>query len=212
MSTILEQPETVFDTECAAVRLGPESNGMELTREEFLAVEDVDELYHYELLHGVVVVTPPPAAGERGPNDDLGFWLKLYREQHAEGSVLDDTLPEQEINTRSCIRRADRVIWAGLGRQPDPKTDVPAIVIEFVSGSSRDRKREYEEKRKEYMGLGVKEYWIIDRFRRTLNVCRSAQDHTVFKESATYTTDLLTGFELPLEKLLAVADRWSTDD
>jgi Uma2 family endonuclease len=212
MSTILEEPETVFDVEASPIRLGPESNGMQLTREEFLAIEDVDELYRYELLHGVVVVSPPAAEGERGPNGRLEQWLWNYADTHPNGAALDDSLFEQEIDTQVCIRRADRVIWAGLGRQPDPKSDVPTIVIEFVSGTKRDRKRDYEEKRKEYADIGVREYWIIDRFRRTLTVCKGAKDHTVFKESETYTTELLPGFELPLAKLLAVADRWKADD
>lgn len=73
MSTVLEQPETIFDFETPPIRLGPESNGMELTREEFLAVEDVDELYRYELIHGVVVVSPPAAEGERDPNGELEY-------------------------------------------------------------------------------------------------------------------------------------------
>ncbi len=75
MSTILEQPETVFDAESPPIRLGPESNGMRLTREEFLAIQEADELYRYELLHGVVIVTPFPSASERGANGQLGYWL-----------------------------------------------------------------------------------------------------------------------------------------
>ncbi|MGO9467145.1 MAG: hypothetical protein ACLQVF_23630 [Isosphaeraceae bacterium] len=58
------------------------------------------------------------------------------------------------------------------------------------------------------------EYWIIDRFRRTMTVFRrnppvsGPESVATIAESQTYRTDLLPGFELPLGRLLAVADRW----
>lgn len=211
MTSVLTEtePDTVFDAP-PLHRLGPESNGMLMTPEEFSAVEDWDELYKYELVHGVVIVVPPPPAGERGPNGHLEHWLLTYQESHPQGKSLDDTLGEQELQTATGTRRADRVIWCGLGRQPKPNTDVPAIVIEFVARRTRDRKRDYEEKRTEYAAIGVKEYWVIDRFRRTMTVCGGESELQVVKENETYRSELLPGFELPLAKLLAVADRWQS--
>lgn len=210
MSSILTDTasETVFNAPPLR-RLGPESNGLSMTPEEFNAVDDCDERYRYELVHGVVIVSPPPAEGERGPNGRLDQWLWNYHDDHAEGGALDDTLTEQEFETPSGVRRADRVIWCGLGRQPKPKSDVPAIVVEFVASRARDRKRDYVEKRDEYAAIGVKEYWVVDRFRRTMTVCRGTEDRLIVKEQETYQTDLLPGFELPLADLLAVADRWA---
>jgi Uma2 family endonuclease len=57
----------------------------------------------------------------------------------------------------------------------------------------------------------VREYWVIDRFQRTLTVFRKQAGKVkkqVISEKQTYATDLLPGFELPLAKLLALADRW----
>jgi Uma2 family endonuclease len=204
--------DTVFDEERVIARLGPESSGLVMTKEEFRAVEEWDEQYRYEVIHGVVVVSPPAARGERNPNDELGHWLRSYRDTHPQGSSFNDTVYEDEIETGSCIRRADRVIWAGLGRQPDPKTDVPTIVVEIVSRRRRDQRRDYEEKRKEYAAIGVKEYWVFDRFRRTLTVCRGDEVTRIVKQSETYETPLLPGFQLPVGKLLAVADRWSQEN
>jgi Uma2 family endonuclease len=176
--------------------------------EEFQAIEDVDELFRYELIHGVVVVSPPAAEGERGPNGVMEFLLRSYEATHPAGSAFNETLFEQELRTSAGIRRADRVIWCGLGRHPILGKDIPSIVVEFVSDSSRDRRRDYEEKRKEYAAIGVKEYWIIDRFRRTMTVCCGVDKPLIVREGDTFTTALLPGFELPLGRLLAVADRW----
>ena len=58
-----------IDTIAPAV-LGPESAGMLLTPEEFDAVTDYDDQFRYELIRGVLVVTPIPAEAEAAPNDE----------------------------------------------------------------------------------------------------------------------------------------------
>ena len=193
--------------------LGPEHNGMRMTPQEFDAVTAVNELYTYELIHGVLVVNPPPLEQERDPNEELGHWLRQYRESHPQGASLDATLSEQSVRTPDSRRRADRVIWAGLGRQPDPVNDVPTIVVEFVSAGRRNWQRDYIEKRDEYLSLGISEYWIIDRFQRIMTVFRkgdSKPQQQVIQEGETYRPALLPGFELPPAKLFSVADRWSS--
>ena len=62
------------------LKLVPELAGILLSPEEFDAVEECDELYNYELVHGVLIVAPPPAIGERGPNDRLGYLLQYYQD------------------------------------------------------------------------------------------------------------------------------------
>ena len=194
-----------------ALVLGPELNGVRMTPEEFDAVSEWDEAYAYELVHGVLIANPPPLEQERDPNEELGHWLRSYREDHPDGSSLDATLSEQYVGTLDSRRRADRVIWAGLGRQPDPRADIPAIVVEFVSQGRRNWQRDYIEKRDEYLALGVKEYWLFDRFQRVMTVFRKTETgwtQQVAREGTAYQTDLRPGFELPVGKLLAVADRW----
>ena len=192
-------------------KLRRSSNGMLMTPEEFDAVTDYDDLHHYELIHGVLVVSPFAGRAERDPNGELCFLLRKYKSEHPLGSAMDATLFEEYIHLADSRRRADRVIWVGLGRTPDLKTDVPAIVVEFVSKSTRDRVRDYEEKRREYLDVGVVEYWVIDRFRRTLTVFRkppAEPAEQVFGETVNYQTPLLPGFELPLARLFGLADLW----
>lgn len=194
-------------------RLGPGSAGIALTPEEFdtYPEESWREGYRYELIRGVLVVTPPPGAGERSPNDVLGHLIRLHQEVHPEGSAVDDTLPEQTIFVTPNRRRADRAIWVGLGRTPNEEDDIPAIVVEFVSGRRRDALRDYQEKRAEYLAAGVREYWVIDRFRRVMTVYRPnppGPEATIVAETQSYETPLLPGFILPLARLLAKADAW----
>jgi Uma2 family endonuclease len=205
-------PPVVRSAPPQRLRLDAAANGIVMGPQEFDAIDDWNRELTFELIHGVVIVSPIPREGEVGPNEYLGMWLINYREGHSEGGVLDGTLPERYVYlSDGSRRRADRVLWIGLGRRPNPKVDVPAIVVEFVSQSRRDWLRDFVEKRTEYAAAGVREYWVIDRFRRLMTVFRGLEELSV-AEAATYTTPLLPGFELPLAKLLAIADEWSRDD
>jgi Uma2 family endonuclease len=201
MSTAHADPEII---------LGPESAGILMTPEEFDAVEEYDECYTYELIHGVLVVNPIPSPEETGPNELLGHLLWEYQQRHNHGRVVDDSLPQQYVRTSTGWRIADRLIWTGLGRIPNVKTDPATIAIEFVSAGRRNRRRDYEEKRQEYGEASIREYWIFDRFRRTLTVVAyspSQPQETVIPESQTYESPLLPGFVVPLDRILQSADR-----
>jgi Uma2 family endonuclease len=185
-----------------------------MTAEEFDAIpyESCERGYRYELINGVFVVSPAVSIDEGDPNDELGYMLRLYQRTHPEGSAIDATAAERDVRAKDQRRRCDRAIWVGLGRLPDTSTDIPTIVVEFVSGDKRDAVRDYELKRDEYLAAGVKEYWIIDRFRRIMTVYtpgRAVPKPRIVAESQTYTTKLLPGFELPLAWLLEQANRWS---
>ena len=142
------------------LHLGPDSSGALLTPDEFDAAE-FEEGWRYELIHGVLVVSPAALRKERDPNEELGRWLRNYQEDHPHGASLDATFYEETVVTRTERRRADRVIYAGLGRPPR-EGETPTVVVEFVSAGKRSLLRDYEEKRDEYLALGVREYWIVD--------------------------------------------------
>ncbi len=201
MSTISTQPPIL--------NLGPDSSGALLTLREFDAA-DFEGGWRYELIHGVLVVSPAPLRKERDPNEELGRWLRNYAESHPAGAAMDATFYEETVITPTERRRADRAIYAGLGRKPG-EGETPTIVVEFVSAGKRNLIRDYEEKRDEYLAIGVREYWIIDRFARRMTIHvpgEEAPTTRVVNEQEVYTTDLLPGFELPLGKLLERADCW----
>jgi Uma2 family endonuclease len=195
--------------------LDQNSNGILMSREEFdaITVDDCDRRFRYELLNGVVIVSPPPSDGEVVSNDELGHLLRKYQES-PQGKNLDVTLYEREVITSVGIRRVDRAIWIGFGRPIHSKVDLPTIVVEFVSPGKRAWIRDYQQKRNEYLEVGCKEYWVIDRFRRTMTVYfqpPTEPRERVITESDTYTTPLLPGFELPLARLLKLADQYADE-
>jgi Uma2 family endonuclease len=192
------------------LRIGPRSAGLLLTPVEFDRAR-FREGWRYELINGVLVVSPSPSRKERHPNELLGYLLYKYQETHPQGSALDVSLPEETIEGKQNRRRADRAIWAGLGRDP-AEGEPPSILAEFVSRGKVNQERDYVAKRAEYREIGVREYWVIDRFRRqmTVFIFGGASDvERIIKENETYTTPLLPGFELPVSVLLKQADRWA---
>lgn len=191
-------------------RIGPYAAGIQVDPGEFDRAE-FEEGWRYELIHGVLVVSPIPLEAERDPNEELGYFLRHYQKTHPQGKVLDKTLAEHTVITGDNRRRVDRILWVGLGRVPT-EADIPSILVEFVSEGKRNWRRDYVEKRNEYLALGVKEYWIIDRFERTLTIYdkqRKRIRSRIVSESETYASALLPGFELPLAQLLALADTWN---
>ncbi len=102
------------------------------------------------------------------------------------------------------------MIWTGLGRLPGPN-ETPTIIIELVSKGKINQERDYVVKRAEYREIGVKEYWVIDRFAKTMTVYRFTAERDevlVITADKTYSTSLLPGYELPLGRLFELAERW----
>jgi Uma2 family endonuclease len=200
-------PESLLDEE---IILDAESAGLFMSPEEFDNIEQYDENFRYELINGVVVVSPIPLFEETDPNDLLGHFLKNYQRNHPQGKVLDATMPQQYVRTSTGRRIADRLLWIGLGRYPDRRNDVAKIAVEFVSGSKRDRQRDYVDKQSEYMEVGIQEYWIIDRFKRQMTVFLNEPSgirEQVISEKETHESPLLPGFQLPVGEILAEADK-----
>src|SRR5687768_7991928 len=146
MATVLTSFPVAIPTPIAGApipRIGPESAGILMTPEEFDSIEECDERYSYELVHGVLVVNLPPLEAESGPNEYLGGLLFVYQHQHPQGAALDATMQERYVRLPHSRRRADRVIWCGLGRVPNTKVEIPRIVVEFVSKGKKNWQRDY---------------------------------------------------------------------
>ena len=109
--------------------IGLLSAGLMMTPAEFDAIEEYDENYTYELVHGVLVVAAIPSAEETGPNELLGHYLLNYQGHHPMGGALDYTLPQQFVQTENSRRLEDRLIWAGLGRMPKVRIDLATIAV-----------------------------------------------------------------------------------
>ena len=147
-------------------------------------------------------MSPAVSIGEADPNDLLGHLLRQYQESHQQGRTLDCTVYERDVRIGDNIRRCDRALWIGLGRDPDVNVDLPTIVVEFVSKGRRNFLRDYVDKRREYVAGGIREYWVINRFTRSMHVFIppvEANLEQVLGETDTYKTPLSAGLRVAAE-------------
>ncbi len=100
--------------------------------------------------------------------------------------------------------------WERMPRRRVPKeaigSIVPDLAVEVLSRGNR--KREIEQKRREYFTAGVTLVWIMDPRKRTVDVWTDADTRTVLHEDdALDGGDVLPGFRLPIRRWIERAER-----
>ena len=138
-----------------------------------------DDGNKYELVHGELFVTPPPAVAHEEIAARLGSVLSPFVAANGLGYVYH---PRAVIQSRGSEVEPDLMI-----RLPHPNPDagwdawpVPLLVVEIISPGTRRRDR--EQKRVFYLEAGVAEYWIVDAERRNITVVRPGKDDRVEDE------------------------------
>ncbi len=118
-----------------------------------------DDGNRYEILHGELLVTPPPAFGHERVGTKLLVELIRWCEAHTDWTVL----PRGGVYvSQTNWFEPDVVVYPASG---DGVTDwralpVPVLVVEVLSPSTR--KRDRHRKRPVYLAHGVPEVWTLD--------------------------------------------------
>ncbi len=146
--------QQVVDTQAA------QEQRLKMTYEEFL--EWADEDTHAEWVAGEVIVFMPPKRVHQRILNFLSVLLSAYARFFGLGEVLEAPF-EMRLGRGKPSREPDLLFVARdhLDRLTEERLEGPAdLVIELVSDSSVAR--DYEEKFREYVAAGVREYWICD--------------------------------------------------
>lgn len=191
--------------EVTRLKIGPADRGRTMSLEDFAEAEGAPG-YRYELARGVVEVVEIP--GYRHGQILHNFDLQVFPWETAHPGVIRYHAPGDRCALRLPGMKSERHpdVAVYLTSSPDPESPweswVPDIVVEVVSEGGE--KRDYEDKRQEYLLAGVREYWIIDPAKRALLVLQRRGD--IFRElhpGATYAPPLLPGFTLDVARLFA---------
>ena len=187
--------------------MGPDDAGRRLSRQEYAAAV-YKEPFIYERVKGRLVVMSPAGPEHRGVSRPFrrelgGYWhahQDLVEEVDVEGwlatSEDDDRIPD------ICV-----YLHGPTSGQKVPDR-VADIVFEFVSAMRADQERDYIHKRAEYYAVGVQEYVIVDRFKKTVLVLTHGQtdfDERRLKPGEHYTTPLLPGLSVPVDEVFSEA-------
>jgi Uma2 family endonuclease len=181
-----------------------EDQGLQLTRAEF-ADADTEVPWRFERAKGrLVVMTPPGYEHHR-----VAAWFRNHLGAYAlsRPDILEDVFQERWAAVDAQTDRiADIAVYLrSQGTQKKLPDRVPEIIFEIVSAGPYNRRRDYEEKREDYLKFGVREYVIVDRFHHTVTVLRltdGAYAQSILNSDDVYTTPLLPGLAIPLKDVL----------
>lgn len=147
-----------------------------------------DERLRYELIDGIVLMSPSPS------REHQKIEVNLIRKL---GDILDQTpcepLHEYDVAFEDSVYKPDVMVFC------DSEALIPLIVFEILSPSTRQRDILIKPLR--YQEMGIKEYWIIDPKVKIVTV------HDFVHETAeTYGLgEIIHSLALP-EVVIAVAD------
>jgi Uma2 family endonuclease len=168
-----------------------------------LTVADLDLMpdddNRYELFEGEVFVSRAPGLPHQRILTNLLILLQLHLKEHPvakvwpnPGVIFDNfnaAIPDIVFVSNEHIE----AIASG-----EKVTGAPDLAIEIVSPGAENERRDRTVKRQAYSKFGVREYWVVDGYRRTVEVYRLEQGQltlvTTLADNDQLTTPLLPEF------------------
>ncbi len=138
-----------------------------------------DEDIRAEYLNGKVIMHCPAGTDHEDDVIGLGAILRILIDQKGLGRVLGSNT---QIRLHSGKRRVPDLVFVAKERleiiRPTYIDGAPDLVVEFVSDDSTVR--DWREKYWEYEAAGVKEYWVIDRRLKRMDLNILGEDQKYF--------------------------------
>jgi Uma2 family endonuclease len=148
----------------------------------------------YELLDGMLIVTPAPRYAHQLVGSRLMQRLGL-----ALSGIADVVGPGAVVRTPATQLEPDVLVQPARFASALRWTEITEhwLAVEVLSRSSRFYDREF--KRDAYFQLGVQQVWLVDIEDRSVDVWRSRTDHEVIRDAIRWqapTTDLVVTIDL----------------
>lgn len=171
--------------------IGPDDSGRLMTLEEFGRAREIDG-YTYELIDGVLIVSPAPKPNHATWVREVQQQLEVYSERHPNQINFVVTQSEVVIPGRPGATRPQPDVAAFRDFPSPPPGDwgdvCPIIVVEVIS-QRRDKKDTVRNRHLYWMAGGIMEYWIVDpredSERPALITCVRPQGSAEWAESVT---------------------------
>ena len=179
----------------------PRYVGLRLSADEYF--ELADDGFRYELINGVMVMSPSPMLAHQAVVVEFIAQIAIYLREHPVGKVFPDIDVRLD---KDLVYRPDVVFVRSerLRKASKRLNVIPDLVVEIISPSSRllDRR----EKKLDYERHGVQEYWVVDPEGETFTFyCREGELFLEVESKADqFVSRAVPGFKLDLSALRAV--------
>lgn len=178
-------------------------SGLRMTADEFLQITEEGE--NYELINGVVTVTPSPAPKHQHVAGEVFYQLRHFLETHPIGLVFMeiDVHLGTDASGGDFVYRPEIVFYKTerMVGMEDKLFGPPDLVVEVVSRGSR--RIDSETKKIDYERYGVSEYWLIDPERKHIAAYQLKESR--FVESVMtedrYASETVQGFVLDVARV-----------
>ncbi len=177
-----------------------------LTYEDYILFSD--DGHRHEILDGEHRVTPAPVPKHQRVSMALSLGLGPFIRDHHLGELL--AAPIDVLLSKHDVVQPDLIFISRARAAIITEKNIhgaPDLAIEILS--ERTRLHDEHLKRQRYEELGVREYWLVDRFRKMIQIYR--RNGGRFELAAelsgeandVLTTPLLPGLRLPLAEVFA---------
>lgn len=183
----------------------PELSGEIMTKTDVTVKFTYQDYLHmpedrrYELVEGEFFMVPSPNESHQRISAEIEYLLQSYVKKHKTGFVYD--APFDVVLSDEDVVQPDIIYVSKERRNIITHNNIqgaPDLVVEILSPKISYRDREI--KRKLYGKYGVKEYWIVDPIKQTIEVLSS--DMPGYKKTGTY--DVNTPLSSPLLPALLI--------
>lgn len=144
-----------------------------MTYEEYLEGPEIKG--RYDVIDGVLIMAPSPTRKHQEILGQLYFLMRQFLDENRLGSVL--IAPLDVVVEREPLRiRQPDLLFVGNERSEilqDIVEGAPDLVVEILSPSNS--RADIQDKLDDYVGLGVRECWLVSPEGRTVEVLMAAE-------------------------------------
>lgn len=133
-----------------------------------------NEWVRYEIINGELFITRSP----HRRHQQICFRIALQLDAWSESNNLGEAIIMPGLIFSDADNVSPDVVWVSRERLEEIEDDAghlcgaPELVVEVISRGGQNERRDRTAKLKLYSLQGVREYWIVDRFNRQVEVYR----------------------------------------
>lgn len=176
-----------------------------LTYDDYLRLPNDGK--RYEILEGEIFVSPSPMTKHQRISRNLLAILHHHVARHKLGEVF--SAPIDVVLSDINVVQPDLLFVSNARKKIITDKNIhgaPDLVVEILSDTSEEQDR--VAKKQIYARHGVKEYWLIDPDRETVEVYKLEEKSRAFRHIATYQSDEILQSALFPKLEIKLAELW----